>query len=92
MSLPVATIKTRPDEEVRLALRTGNGRTLIEIQTYSTATPFDNDPLPTRKGLVFSPELFPSLKKAVGALEDALTRDRLLDPQAPDQSGVTSRR
>lgn len=75
----VGTIKTRSDEEIRISLRETHGGTFVEIRTYYK--PSRNDPVPTRKGVAFPPQIFPRVKRAVLALEDVLLKRRLRDPE-----------
>lgn len=80
MSQPLATIPAGPDEEIRFSLREARGHALIDIRMYYL--PPQGEPIPTRKGLTFPPDLLPRLKKAVLALEDPLVEHRLLGGEA----------
>ena len=79
MDQVIATIEKNVDEEIRVSLREYKGHPFIDIRVYWK--PPDGDPGPTKKGVTLSPELFPEFKKAVGALEAALVKAKLIDEE-----------
>lgn len=67
----IASFEKNSMEEVRISLTTYKGKNLIDLRVYYQ--PEDGEEKrPTKKGITISPEKFPELKKAMGALEKAL--------------------
>ena len=75
----IATIEKNADEEIRVSLREYKGHPFIDIRVYWK--PPEGEPGPTKKGVTLNPELFPGLKKAMGALEAALVKAKLIDEE-----------
>ncbi|KRT75205.1 MAG: Transcriptional Coactivator p15 (PC4) [Candidatus Rokubacteria bacterium CSP1-6] len=76
----IATIEKNADEEIRVSLREYKGHPFIDIRVYWK--PPEGEPGPTKKGVTLNPELFPGLKKAMGALEAALVKAKLIDEES----------
>ncbi len=76
----IATIEKNADEEIRVSLREYKGHAFIDIRVYWK--PPEGEPGPTKKGVTLNPELFPGLKKAMGALEAALVKAKLIDEES----------
>jgi hypothetical protein len=76
MDQVIATIAKNADEEIRVSLREYKGHPFIDIRVYWK--PPEGEPGPTKKGVTLNPELFPELKKAMGALEAALVKAKLM--------------
>ncbi len=76
----VATIEKNPDEEIRISLREYKGHLFVDIRIYWK--PPEGEPGPTRKGVTFNPEFYPEFRKAIRALEEALIKKKLVDPEA----------
>ena len=76
----IATIEKNADEEIRVSLREYKGHAVIDIRVYWK--PPEGEPGPTKKGVTLNPELFPGLKKAMGALEAALVKAKLIDEES----------
>lgn len=76
----IATIEKNADEEIRVSLREYKGHPYIDIRLYWK--PPEGEPGPTKKGVTLNPELFPGLKKAMGALEAALVKAKLIDEES----------
>ena len=80
MDQMIATIEKNADEEIRVSLREYKGHPFIDIRVYWK--PPDGEPGPTKKGVTLNPELFPALKKAMGALEAALVKAKLFGEES----------
>ncbi|MBI3030495.1 MAG: transcriptional coactivator p15/PC4 family protein [Candidatus Rokubacteria bacterium] len=76
----MATIEKSADEEIRVSLREYKGHSFIDIRVYWK--PPEGEPGPTKKGVTLNPDLFPALKKAVGALEAALVKAKLIGEES----------
>ena len=76
----ITTIEKNADEEIRVSLREYKGHPFIDIRVYWK--PPEGEPGPTKKGVTLNPELFPGLKKAMGALEAALVKAKLIDEES----------
>jgi len=76
----IATIEKNADEQIRVSLREYKGHPFIDIRLYWK--PPEGEPGPTKKGVTLNPELFPGLKKAMGALEAALVKAKLIDEES----------
>ena len=76
----ITTIEKNADEEIRVSLREYKGHPYIDIRLYWK--PPEGEPGPTKKGVTLNPELFPGLKKAMGALEAALVKAKLIDEES----------
>jgi hypothetical protein len=76
----IATIEKNADEEIRVSLREYKGHPFIDVRVYWK--PPEGEPGPTKKGVTLNPELFPQLKKAMGALEAALVKAKLIDEES----------
>ena len=76
----IATIEKNADEEIRVSLREYKGHPFMDIRVYWK--PPEGEPGPTKKGVTLNPELFPGLKKAMGALEAALVKAKLIDEES----------
>ncbi|OGL04425.1 MAG: hypothetical protein A3J45_16480, partial [Candidatus Rokubacteria bacterium RIFCSPHIGHO2_02_FULL_69_13] len=74
------TIEKNADEEIRVSLREYKGHPFMDIRVYWK--PPEGEPGPTKKGVTLNPELFPGLKKAMGALEAALVKAKLIDEES----------
>jgi hypothetical protein len=75
----IATIEKNADEQIRVSLREYKGNPFIDVRVYWK--PPEGEPGPTKKGVTLNPELFPQLKKAMGALEAALVKAKLIDEE-----------
>ena len=75
----IATIEKNADEAIRVSLREYKGHPFIDVRVYWK--PPEGEPGPTKKGVTLNPELFPQLKKAMGALEAALVKAKLIDEE-----------
>lgn len=76
----IATIEKNADEQIRVSLREYKGHPYIDIRVYWK--PPEGEPGPTKKGVTLNPELFPGLKKAMGALEAALVKAKLINEES----------
>ncbi len=66
-------------EEVRATLEKYKGHQLFGLRVWFEAEP--GKWVATKKGLSLKVDLFPEFKRAVEKLEEALIREKLLDPE-----------
>ena len=65
-------------ERVRARIGEYSGHKFVDIRIFYTDEA-SGDLKPTKKGVTFSPELWPEFKEMVGALEHELSRQGLIE-------------
>ena len=79
MDKPIFTFGKNAAEEVRATLEEYKGHQLFSLRIWFEASP--GKWVATKKGITLRVDLFPEFKRAVEKLEEALIRERLLDPE-----------
>lgn len=78
MSEVISTFSKNALEEIRVGITEFKGKKLIDLRSWYDPGGGE-ERKPTRKGLTLSVDLFPELKKAILALEQALIKAKLID-------------
>jgi hypothetical protein len=69
----IAKFRKNALEEIRVSLEEYEGRKLINFRVWMELP--NGEFIPTRKGVAFSPSLFPKLKEAIEALEKSIKEE-----------------
>lgn len=81
----IATIDKSDKDDIRISLSDFKGKKYIDIRSYfEVEDGQERIRIPTRKGIIFSVNLYPELRKAIKNLEDTLLEKGLIDKEDLD--------